>query len=220
VSTAPGAVPRLRFAVEEAGVLEHAAAPTLRFLLRVESVGGEAIRSVQLNAMIRIAAARRGYAPAEQERLLDLFGEPPRWGTTLKSLFWTQSNLTVPAFEGSSLVEVPVACTYDFEVASAKYFHALREGVVPLEILFSGTFFYSGPDGALRTGRISWEEEADFALPVEVWRAAMERYFPGSAWLRLRSDAFERLYRYRARNALPSWEHALEALLGAAGEEA
>jgi hypothetical protein len=205
--------------VEEAGVLEHAAAPTLRFALQVESVGGEAIRSVQLNAMIRIAAARRGYGPAEQEKLLDLFGEPARWGTTLKSLFWTQANLTIPAFESSTRVELPVACTYDFEVAAAKYFHALEEGQVPLEFLFSGTFFYRAPGGALRTGRISWEEEAHFALPVEVWRSAMERYFPGSAWLRLRSDAFERLYRYRARNALPSWEHALEALLSAAGEE-
>lgn len=219
MNAATGTVPRLAFAVEEAGVLEHAAAPTLRFVLRLESAGGEAIRSVQLNTQLRIAAARRGYAPAEQERLLDLFGEPARWGTTLQSLYWTQANLTVPAFSGSTTVELPVACTYDFEVASAKYFHALEDGEVPIEFLFSGTIFYTDPGGALRTGRISWEEEAQYALPVAVWRAMMERYFPGSAWLRLRSDAFQRLHSYRARNALPSWEHAVEALLRAAGEE-
>ncbi len=46
----------------------------------------------------------------------------------------------------------------------------------------------------------------------------MERYFPNSAWLRLRKDTFDRLYRYRVRASLPTWEDALERLLRAAEE--
>ena len=43
-------------------------------------------------------------------------------------------------------------------------------------------------------------------MPVEVWRETMDLYFPGSAWLRLDRETFERLYAYRARKVLPSWE--------------
>jgi hypothetical protein len=42
----------------------------------------------------------------------------------------------------------------------------------------------------------------------------MDRYFPGSAWLRLERETFDRLYAYRSRHALPSWEHTLDHLLG------
>ena len=64
---------------------------------------------------------------------------------------------------------------------------------------------------------IGWDREAEYALPVSVWRETMDRYFPGSAWLRLDRDTFDRLYAYRARHALPSWEHALDRLLDAEG---
>jgi hypothetical protein len=47
----------------------------------------------------------------------------------------------------------------------------------------------------------------------------MDRYFPGSAWIRLRRDSFDALHRFKGRRALPSWEHAIEALLQAADEQ-
>jgi hypothetical protein len=207
------AYPELGFAVEEAGVWEYAAAPTLRFRVRVDSLGGQPIRSVLLTTQIRIAVTRRAYDAESQARLVEVFGEPSQWGQTLRSLLWTHTTLNVTAFTGSTIVEMPVSCTYDFEVASAKYLHALRDGEVPLEFLFSGTIFYTGDDGLLRTALVSWEKEAEFRLPVRVWREAMEHFFPGSAWLRLRTDTFDRLHAYRGRRALPSWEAAVEALL-------
>jgi hypothetical protein len=114
---------------------------------------------------------------------------------------------------------MPVACTYDFEVVAAKYLHALEEGEVPLEFLFSGTVFYAGEGGWLQTARISWEKEAEFRLPVRLWKETMEHYFPNSAWIRLRKDAFDRLYDYKARRGLPTWEAAVEALLRASEQE-
>jgi hypothetical protein len=212
-------VPDLDFAVEGAEVLEFAAVPSLLFKLRIENLEEEPIRSVALNTQIRIAATRRHYDAAEQERLLELFGEPSRWKDTLRSLLWTHTVLQVPPFSGSTVADMPVPCTYDLEVVAAKYFYALEDGEVPLEFLFSGTVFYAGEDGRLQVARISWEKEAEFRLPVRLWKEMMEHYFPNSAWIRLHRDAFDQLYDYKIRKGLPTWEAAVEALLRASEQE-
>jgi len=212
-------VPDLDFRVEGAEVLEYAAVPSILFKLRIENLEEDPIRSVALNTQIRIAATRRHYDPAEQERLLELFGAPGRWKDTLRSLLWTHTVLQVPPFSGSTVVEMPVPCTYDLEVISAKYFYALEDGEVPLEFLFSGTVFYAGEGGRLQVERISWEKEAEFRLPVRVWKEMMEHYFPNSAWIRLRTDAFDRLYDYKIREGLPTWEATVESLLRASEQE-
>ena len=51
-----------------------------------------------------------------------------------------------PARSRSTL---PVPLTYDFEVATAKYFHGLEDGEIPLLLLFSGTIFVKGETGLL-----------------------------------------------------------------------
>lgn len=218
-SSAFQAVPDLTFRIEGAESTEYAAAPSIRFLLRVAAEPQRSIRSLQLNVQVRIVPGQRGYTAEEQRRLIDLFGLPDRWATSLQSLLWTQASVTVPPFMGATAVDVAVPCTYDFEVAGARYMHGLREGEIPLEFLFSGTVFYADGDGALRTGRISWEREARYRLPVEVWRRTMDQYFPNAAWLRVRRDVFDRLVDYRATRSLPTWEAALESLLASAEEE-
>lgn len=212
-------MPDLHFRVEGAEVAEFAAVPSLLFKLHIENLEGEPVRSVALNTQIRIAAAARHYEAEEQERLLDLFGEPNRWKDTLRSLLWTHTVVQVPRFSGSTIVDMPVACTYDLEVVAAKYFHALEGGEVPLEFLFSGTVFYAGEGGRLQTARISWEKEAEFRMPVRLWREMMDHYFPNSAWIRLRKDAFDRLHDYKVRKGLPTWEATVEALLRAREQE-
>jgi hypothetical protein len=212
-------VPDLDFRVEGAEVLEYAAAPSLVFKLRVENLEGKPIRSVSLNTQVRIAATQRHYEAAEQERLLELFGEPHRWGNTLRSLLWTHTTLQVSPFSGSTVVDMPVPCTYDLEVVASKYFYALEDGEVPLEFLFSGTVFYAGEDGRLQITRISWEKEAEFRLPVRLWKEMMEQYFPNSAWVRLHKDAFDQLYNYKVSRGFPTWGAAVEALLSASEQK-
>ena len=206
--------PELGFTVLGCEPLPYAAAPALRFSLGLDA-GGAAVRSVMLEVQIRIAATQRSYAEAEQAQLGDLFGEAHRWGDTLRSLLWTQATVVVPPFEGSAVIDLPVPCTYDFDVAAAKYLAGLRGGEIPLELLFSGTVFYAGASGALQITRISWNAEAAYRLPVRVWRETMEHYFPGAAWLRMDRERFERLVAYRARGALTSWEAVVDALLDA-----
>jgi hypothetical protein len=203
----------LSFAVEGADRVEHAAVPTLRFALRVSAPAGQAIRSVLLDTQIQIAARRRRYDAAAEERLFELFGAPAGWGATLRTLPWTRFTTVVPPFTGSTLVDLAVPCSYDLHVAASRYFDALDGGDVPLEFLFSGTVFAAGPGGMLQATRISWESDAEYRLPVTVWKEAMDAYFGGTAWLRVRKDVFDRLAAYKSRRALASWEDALDSLL-------
>ena len=205
------ALPRLAFAVESATAVEYAAAPTIAFGLVVES--DRPVRSLSLNAQIRIAPARRGYDAAEEQRLVELFGTPDRWHETLRGFLWTNATLVVPQFTDTGRAALTVPCTYDLEVAAAKYFNALADGEVPLELLFSGSVFYTGDTGMLRTARIPWDCEARFGLPVAVWKQAIENRFPGTAWLRLDREVFDRLLAYKAGRTLPTWEAAIGELL-------
>jgi Family of unknown function (DUF6084) len=203
-------LPQLAFAVESAEAVRFAAAPTVAFTLRVTT--DTPVRSLALNAQIRIAPARRRYSDRDRDRLVELFGPPERWSETLRTFRWEQASTLVPPFEHDTSVELAVPCTYDLEVATAKYFYALDDGDVPLEFLFSGTVFYAGPNGLLQTARISWDHDVDYRLPVAVWKETMEHHFRGTAWLRLPKDAFDRLCAYKSRHALATWDDALEAL--------
>jgi len=203
----------LAFAVEGADRVEHGAVPTVRFALRVTAPAGRAIRSVLLDTQIQIAARRRRYDAAAEEKLFELFGAPGGWGATLRTLPWTRITSVVPPFTGSTLVDVDVPCSYDLHVAASRYFDGLDGGEVPLEFLFSGTVFATGPGGMLQATRISWETDAEYRFPVALWQETMERYFRGTAWLRLRKDSYDRLAAYKSRRALPSWEEAIESLL-------
>lgn len=209
-------MPDLNFIVESAQAVSFAAAPTIAFQLRLaNTVSEEPIHSVALRCQIQIEAQRRHYTPEERHLLGDLFGEPERWSRTLRPLLWTHVNVTATEFLGNTTLSVPVACTFDFNVAATKYFHALEGGTVPLNFQFSGTVFYPAADGALQIAQIGWDKEARFPLPAQVWRDMMDLYYPGSVWLCLQRDAFERLYEYKRSQGVATWEEALERLLPA-----
>jgi len=207
-------VPELAFAVLGAEAVAHAAVPTLGFRVRLACAEpARRIESVLLQCQLQLEPPRRGHSPDEQARLLELFGTPERWGRTLRPLLWAYAGVVVPRFEGETTVLLPVACSYDFEVLATKYLGALDGGDVPLAMLFNGSVFYRDDAGALQVMPIPWAAEARAALPVAVWREVIERYFPGSTWLRLRRDAYERLVAFRQAQGLPTFEHALERLL-------
>lgn len=205
-------MPDLYFHVQEAGVLAYAATPSLVFKLQIENRGGDEIRSILLKTQVQIVPNLRHYNAQEQERLFELFGPPAHWANSLKTLLWANTVELVPAFRESTVIDLSLPCTYDFEVASAKYFHGLEEGDIPVEFLFSGSVFCNSQAG-LQVERIPWEKEATFRLPVRLWQEMMEQYFPNSAWVRLRKDVFDRLYTYKASHGFHDWNAAIEGLL-------
>jgi hypothetical protein len=207
-------MPDLSFKIEEAVVVPFAMAPTLAIKLRIANTdAGETIHTIALRCQIQIDVTKRRYTPEEQESMRDLFGEPERWSQTLRSLLWTHVSVVVPAFKGNTLVDLPVPCTFDFNVAATKYFQGLTAGEIPLILMFSGTVFYADSEDTLQVAPISWEQEARFRLPVKVWRDMMDSYYPNSAWLNLHRDVFERLYRYKTQRGIPTWEQVFESML-------
>lgn len=208
-------MPDLHFNIEQADVVQFAAAPTLAFKIRVANNSGEEIHTVALRAQIQIEAARRKYDAGEQAQLKDLFGEPDRWGQTLRNLLWTHASVVVPRFSGAVLADMLVPCTFDFNVAATKYFHGLASGDLPLCFQFSGTVFYQEEGECLQVAPISWAEETKYRLPVKVWKNLMDAYYPNAAWLALRRDAFEKLYQFKVRAGIPTWEEVIErAVIG------
>ena len=214
----PAGAPQLDFSVTGAATLERAATPAIRFALELGAPSGEAIRAVVLETQVQIAARRRSYDDAEEERLFELFGPTDNWGSSLRTLLWARVTQAVPRFAGATEIGIDVPCSYDLEVLGARYLAALDGGEVPLEFMFTGTVFYDGADGRLQTGRIGWDREAEFRMPVAVWRETMDRYFPKAAWVRLGADAFERLAAFKARNAHLSFDDAIDVLLDGVAE--
>jgi Family of unknown function (DUF6084) len=193
---------------------EHAASPHLLFRLRVTETSGAVVHAVALRAQVRIEPQRRPYDAAEQEGLADLFGTSDRYTSTLKPFLWTHASTMVQGFEGSREFDLPVACTYDFDVSATKYLHALRGGDVPLILLFSGTVFTRGATG-FAVEQLSWSLEASTRLPVASWHRLMDLYFPGSGWIRLDRETISALARHRSARGLTSWEQTIADLLPA-----
>ena len=211
-------MPDLDFSVVSAAAVTFAAAPLLSFKLSVHNRNTEErIQSVALRCQIQIETTKRRYTTAEQAKMFELFGEPERWGRTLTSMLWTHTSTTVPPFEGETVVDLPVPCTFDFNVAATKYFAGLEDGVVPLNFMFSGTTFFDGPTGLL-VEQISWNKEARFSLPIQVWHEMMNHYYPNTAWLCLRRDVFEQLRRYKMDNAIPTWEQVFDNIVPVAAK--
>jgi len=212
-------MPDLAITVEKAEVVPFAAAPTLAFKLRVANADPtEIIHTVVLRCQIQIEVTRRRYTPQEQEHLRDLFGEPERWGKTLRNLLWTNTSTVIPPFTGSTTADLHVPCSFDFSIATTKYFNGLTHGEIPIFLMFSGTVFYADPEASLKVAPISWDKETKFSMPLAIWKDMMERYYPNSAWLCLRKDVFEQLQAYKTDHGIPTWEQAIERILAQSEE--
>jgi len=211
----------LAIGITDARPASQIAAPAITFRLYLEDILGGRIHALVLRCQIRIEPRRRRYTPGEQERLYELFGDPSQWDRTLQAVTWSHTSLVVPGFERHAEVDLTVPCTYDLEVASAKYLHAVREGDIPLVFLFSGTIFKAGEAakaGAIETGAfivepVSWDLEAAYPMPSAVWQTTMDQFFPGGGWLRLQRETLDRLQAFRGRQALVTWDEAIDLLL-------
>jgi hypothetical protein len=213
-------MPDLSFEVSGAEAAAYSLLPMLIFKMRIaNAIEEEQIQNVNLKCQIMLNVTRRRYNSGEKAKLQELFGEPERWGSTLRTFLWTNVTTVVPRFSGSTIVDLPIPCTYDLEVVSAKYFNALEEGEIPLTFLFSGTIFYEGEAGNVQIGQISWSKEATYRLPVACWKEAIDTHFPNTAWIRMQREVYDQLYQYKMRHSLISWDDVFKRLLRTSGEE-
>jgi Family of unknown function (DUF6084) len=190
----------------------YAAAPQLTARIRIEESTGQTIHAMVLRCQVRIEPQRRHYDDAEESGLSSIFGDRARWTETLKPFLWMQCNTTVQGFTGVTDVDLALPCTYDFEVTAARYLHSLRDGILPLTLMFSGTVFTRGSNG-FAVEQVPWDCEARHELPVAVWQQVIDLYYPGTGWVRLDRDVVQDLADYRTRHGLTTWDETVVALL-------
>jgi hypothetical protein len=206
-------VPDLHFHVEEIHPIRNAASPQLAFKLRITNRNpNEHVHSIALRCQVQIEPVRRRYTLEEKERMRELFGEPERWNQTIHPLLWENVNVNVPGFSGSTVVDVPVSCTFDFNVAVTQYIYGLEDGDIPTTLLFSGIVFHAGRLG-IQIAPIPLDREASYRVPIRVWKDLIDTFYPNSVWLWLRRDVFDRLRRFRSGEGATSWDQAIERLL-------
>jgi hypothetical protein len=193
---------------------KYAATPSLTFQLAITERSGVTVHAIALRCQIRIEPHRRRYSASEAGRLHDLFGDPSRWAETVKPIQLATVSVMVPGFTAVTEVDLPVPCTYDLEVSSARYLHGLDDGTIPLILLFSGTVFVATEQG-FSVELVPWSAEATYRMPVAVWRELVDAHFPGRAWLPCGRDTLDALSAFKARHALPTWDATLNALLAA-----
>jgi hypothetical protein len=206
------------FAVVDVASEPYAATPILMARVGVAAVGDDPIHAIALRCQVRIDPGRRGYSEAEAAGLLDLFGPRERWATTQRTFLWQHTAAMVPGFTDTTQVRLPLECTYDFEVASAKYFHALRDGAVPLQFLFSGTVFVRGQRG-FAVQQVPWDREDRYNMPVSVWHDLIQQHYPNTGWLRLDHETIDALAAYRSAHGLLGFDDAITSLLAANATE-
>ncbi len=207
-------MPELSFRIGEVSAMPYAAVPTVSAQLHIANRSkNEPIQSISLNCQLQLRPLGRSYSALEEARLLDLFGERERWGQTMKPLHWTNLMVKVPPFTGETTVELSLPCSLDFDVAANKYFYGLDTGSIDVAVMFSGTIFYTGENGAVQISQIPWDREVQFRLAVEVWKAVIDAHYPDTTWLRLPRDTFDRLYRYKVAQSIPFWADVLNRLL-------
>ncbi|RDH75161.1 hypothetical protein DVS77_27675 [Mycolicibacterium moriokaense] len=202
----------ITFAVVDVAAEPYSVTPVLNARVGIAAVGDDPIHAIALRCQVRIEPTRRGYSDDEAAGLLDLFGPRERWATTVRNFQWLQTSAMVQGFTDTTQVNLPLECTYDFEVASAKYLHALRDGTVPLQFLFSGTVFSKGANG-FAVQQVPWDREDRFEMPVSVWRDLMTVHYPNTGWLRLDRDTIDALAAYRSARGLLSLDEAVTSLL-------
>ena len=205
----------LVFGCTGASAVQYAATPTLSFAVTITESSGVPVHAIALRCQIRIEPQRRRYSATEAKRLHDLFGDTSRWADTVKPIQLAIVTTMVPAFTALTEIEVQMPCTYDLEVASARYLQALDDGTIPLLLLFSGTVFLAQGNG-YSVELVPWSSEASFRMPVSVWQDVVNLHFPGSAWLRCRRETLDALSAFKAERALPTWDATLGALLAEA----
>jgi hypothetical protein len=193
--------------------VRHSASPLLRFDAHVSEGNGREVFTIALSAQIMFEPAKRSYDAETKARLVEMFGTPERWATTTNNFLWSEVDVLLPAFTGATGFRITVPCTFDMEVAAAKYLYSLPGGEAPLLFNFVGTIFYRGEDGRIQIAKVPWECSARFSLPVEKWRDMMAHHYPNGSWVRLDTSTLDALAARKAEEGLPTYDAVVARLL-------
>jgi hypothetical protein len=200
------------FTVADVAPEPYSVSPQLTARVGVTATGGPPVHAIALRCQVRIEPLRRPYRDDEAAGLADMFGPRSRWASTQRTFLWQHTTAMVQGFTGSTQVALPLECTYDFEVTGAKYLHALRNGSVPLQFLFSGTIFTKSERG-FAVSQVPWDQESTYDMPVTVWKDLIRQHYPNSGWVRLGHDTVTALTEYKSARGMLDIDEAVTSLL-------
>jgi Family of unknown function (DUF6084) len=168
-------VPDLRFQVESAAAVDTSAGPALALrLLIANACKGEQVHSIALTVQLQIEPARRRYTEEEKRALANLFGEPARWSTTVRPLFWSTINAPIPGFTTATQFDLQIPPP-ESGIASDKYLRATAEGDIPVVLLFSGRVLYLD-NSFLQMAPIPWSQEASYRIPAPLCHRLLSQH--------------------------------------------
>ena len=119
----------------------------------------------------------------------------------------------MPSFTGQTTFTLPMPCTYDLELAAAKYLYSLPDGEVPLSFHFTGSVLHRGDDGQMQVVLIPWTCSADWRMPVATWREMMARHYPDGGGCACTPTRSTRSGGGTASHGLPSYDACVAELL-------
>lgn len=205
------------FAVLDVAPEPYAVSPQLT--AQIAMVAEDPVQAIVLRCQVRIEPLRRPYSDDEAAGLADMFGPRERWANTQRTFLWQHTAAMVQGFTGSAQVALPLECTYDFEVTGSKYLHALREGSIPLQFLFSGTIFrppLANGQRGFAVQQVPWDQEDQYDMPVTVWQDLIHQHYPNSGWVRLGHETVTALTAYKSERGMLDIDEAVTSLLAGA----
>ncbi len=204
----------LLFNVEGVDVEKFSATPLLLFSLRIATAEPQRrIENVMLNCQIRIDPTLRVYSAAERERLGELFGAPsagakpctvccgrtPMWRfRAFRARPWFACRPSARMISASRARSFFMA--WSKERFRSRFSSAAR----------SSTRMRRTP---CRSSRFAGPRRRSFRLQAQMWRDLMDNYYPNCDLLRIGSETFDRLYRFKRRRGLLSFDDVLDELL-------
>ncbi len=192
--------------------------PALRLGLRLRC--SAPIQSGQLVVQVRFEPRLRRWSASERALLEPLFGPAELWSRSTDAFLWTQTTVSVPAFERETELDVPLPVTLELEHAMGKLVAALTaddapgDRDLPIAVLCRGTLFHTDPaEHRLVAFPFPHLDEAPARVDAMVVREALDRSLGSRRPLSVRADVFDRLNRFRLHHGAASVDDALTRLL-------
>ena len=145
---------------------------------------GVRVHAVALRCQVRVEPLRRRYSDHEAARVVDLFGDRPRWGQTMQPLQLAFLAQVLPGFTGAARSTSRCRAATTSRSPPTSTSPGSRRATCRC-CCCSAAGLHRRRRASISVEPVPWHKEAPVRLPVAVWREAMDAHFPEQAWLRL-----------------------------------
>ena len=181
----------------------YAAVPTIMLRTADHRARPErTVHAVALRCQIRIEPQRRRYEHEEEQRLVELFGEPPRGATRCGRSCGRTWRRPSPASRARPRSTCRSTCTLRLRGRGRRSSSIRSTTARSRSCCCSPGTAFTRSERGMNVAPVAWHADASFRLPVAVWRQMMDLYFPNSGWVMLSRDTLDALTQFKADRAL------------------